>query len=130
MNASEVSGSEVPEPATAWQLEPATAEVIALAVNQCPSVARLSPGAIGEVATYLAGRRVVGVRLREAVEVHVVARYGVVIEDLATEVRGAVASVAPVPVDVYVDDVDVELVDAELASAEETTGVARAASTR
>jgi uncharacterized alkaline shock family protein YloU len=114
----------------AWQLEPATAEDIARAVSDCPSVARLSPGVMGEVATYLAGRRVVGVRLREAIEVHVVARYGVTVEHLATEVRAAVAALVALPVDVYVDDVDVELEGTQVPAGNEVTDGARAASAR
>lgn len=104
-----MSPSAEPEPITAWHLEPATAELIAASVRECPRVARLSPGVGGEVATYLVGRRVLGVRLREAIEVHVVARYGVPIEALAAEVRAAITPVAPsFAIDVYVDDVDVE----------------------
>ena len=75
----------------------------------CRSVARLSAGLVGEVATYLPGRRVEGVRLAEdQIEVHVVARWGARVPDLAAEVRAAVGPVADgLPVDVYVDDVDV-----------------------
>jgi hypothetical protein len=113
---------------TAWDLEPATAELIAASVMDRADVARLSPGAGGEVATYLVGRRVVGVRLREAVEVHVVARYGVTVEALAAEVRAAVAHVAPgYAVDVYVDDVDIEP-EADVPSADEVPGDRRTAS--
>ena len=127
MNSSELS-TTVPEQTTAWHLEPVTAETIARAVSQCPSVARLSPGIMGEVATYLPGRRVIGVRLSDAIEVHVVGRYGVTVEQLAAEVRAAVAPLGALPVDVYVDDLDVELEDAE-AQADETGG-ARAAARR
>ena len=53
------------------------ADVIAATVLGCRDVVRLSGGAFGEVATYLPGRRVVGVSLRpDGLSVHVVARYG------------------------------------------------------
>ena len=75
----------------------------------CPSVAGISPGPLGEVATYLPGRRVPGVRLGDGrIEIHVVARWGVRVPDLAADVRAAVQTIAAgVLVDVHVDDVEV-----------------------
>jgi hypothetical protein len=86
------------------------AEAVAEAVVACPGVVRLGTGAPIEVATYLPGRRVHGVRMADgAVEVHVVARPGTVLPDLAEAVRRAVTAVVPVQrVDVYVDDLDTE----------------------
>lgn len=91
------------------------AEVIAQRTAGCRSVARISPGPFGEVATYLPGRRVPGVRLGEGrVEVHVVACWGVRVPDLVAEIRAAVAPIAGgLPVDVYVDDVDIPTADGE-----------------
>ena len=88
---------------------PVDAEVIAAAVSACPSVARLYPGGVAEVATYLPGRRVEGVRLGEdQLEVHVVAAWDVPLPQVADEVRGAAAPVAGgLPVAVYIDDVDI-----------------------
>lgn len=85
------------------------AEAVAERAAGCRSVARLSPGPVGEVATYLPGRRVEGVRLAGGqIEVHVVARWGVRVPDLAAEVRAGVGSIAAgFPIDVHVDDVDV-----------------------
>jgi hypothetical protein len=76
----------------------------------CPTVARVWGGPFGEVATYLPGRRVPGVRLADGqVEVHVVARWGARVPDLAAEVRKAVGPiVAGLPVAVHVDDIDVD----------------------
>ncbi|MEW6476043.1 MAG: hypothetical protein AB1679_27615 [Actinomycetota bacterium] len=78
-------------------------------VARCRSVARISPGRFGEVATYLPGHRVPGVRLADdRIEVHVVACWGARVPDVAAEVRAAVAPVTGgVPVDVFVDDVDI-----------------------
>lgn len=74
----------------------------------CPDVARMWAGAVGEVACYLPGRRVPGVRLTDdGVEVHVVARWGRPLPEVASAVRAAVAPVAPgAVVDVFVDDLE------------------------
>jgi hypothetical protein len=66
------------------------AEQIATAVSALPGVAALSGGRLGGVGTYLPGRRVTGVVLREDdLEVHVVGRYGVPVAEIAAEVRQA-----------------------------------------
>ena len=83
-------------------------EAVAAAASACPSVARMSGGAFGQVATYLPGRKVTGVRVKDGVlEVHVVARWGAVLPSLGDEVRAAVAPVAgTLPVSVYIEDID------------------------
>jgi hypothetical protein len=91
--------------------DPALAEAVADAVLAHPAVVRLSGGAFGTVASYLPGRRVVGVRLpladSDPVEVAVVARLGAVLPLLAVELGDAVAAVVgPVAVDVTVTDVE------------------------
>lgn len=85
------------------------ADAVAERAAGCRSVARLSPGAFGEVATYLPGRRIPGVRVADGqIEVHVVACWGVRVPDLAAEVRAAVGPIAGgLPVAVHVDDVDI-----------------------
>jgi hypothetical protein len=85
------------------------ADAVAERTAGCRSVARLSAGPFGEVATYLPGRRVRGVRLVDGqIEVHVVACWNVRVPELAAEVRAAVGPIAAGhPVDVHVDDVDV-----------------------
>jgi uncharacterized alkaline shock family protein YloU len=66
------------------------AEQIATAVSAVPGVAALSGGRLGGVGTYLPGRRVTGVVLREDdLEVHVVGRYGVPVAEIAAAVRQA-----------------------------------------
>lgn len=89
-------------------LEAVDAGAVAERAEQCRSVARLSGGQFGEVATYLPGRRVRGVRLAGGhVEVHVVACWGARVADVAAEVRATVGPVAGgLPIDVHVDDVD------------------------
>lgn len=85
------------------------AEAVATVVESCPSVARLTAGNLGvEVATYLPGRRVRGVRLDGGtVEVHVAARHGVPLPRVGEDVRAAVAPlVGGAPVSVYIDDLD------------------------
>lgn len=85
---------------------PELADRVAAAALSVPGVHALHSGVAGEVATYLPGRRVEGVRLRDdSCAVHVSIAYG---ESLATTtdlVRGAVAPLVGVPVDVTVEDV-------------------------
>jgi uncharacterized alkaline shock family protein YloU len=85
------------------------ADVIADAVTGVPSVARLVGGGFPEVATYLPGRRVIGVRVADdGVQVHVAARYGVELPELDRQIRAAVGPVAMgLPVSVFIDDIDV-----------------------
>jgi hypothetical protein len=80
------------------------ADRIAVAVTGCPAVAAL---AVGPLATYLPGRTVTGVAVRgTAVEVAVIARFGVPLAEVADQVRAAVRPLAPgVLIDVYIDDI-------------------------
>ena len=83
------------------------ADRIAAAVTACPSVAGLGrvPGI--PVATYLPGRTVSGVAVRPgAVEVCVVARFGVPLPQVAAHIRQAVAPLVPGrTVDVVIADI-------------------------
>lgn len=83
-------------------------EAVAAAAQGCPVVAGLTGGRYGEIATYRPGRRIVGVREAEgAVEVHVVARWGTPLPELADQVRAAVSPHAGgLPVAVFVDDIE------------------------
>lgn len=96
-------------------LEAIDADAVAERVGKCRSVARLSGGAFGEVATYLPGRRVHGVRVADGhIEVHVVACWGARVPEVAAEVRAAVGPIAAgLPIDVHVDDVDVPVGEGE-----------------
>jgi hypothetical protein len=89
---------------------PALAERVAEAALACPDVLALSGGTVGEVATYLPGRRVTGVRLRDTVvEVHVVGRYGPPMDEIGAQVRAAVTPfVGDRTLAVTIDDLDVE----------------------
>jgi hypothetical protein len=82
-------------------------EAVSEAVARCSSVAALSGGAGGEVATYLRGRRVTGVRLRDdEVEVHVVARWTSPLSAVGDEVRAMLRPlVGDVPVSLHIDDI-------------------------
>ncbi|MBW0102897.1 hypothetical protein I4I78_10725 [Pseudonocardia sp. KRD-291] len=82
------------------------AERLAAAVTGCPSVARLHGGPFGEVATYLPGRRVTGIRISGddtatdpalvgKVAVHVAGRYPHPVSEIVREVRAAVGAVMP-----------------------------------
>jgi hypothetical protein len=70
-------------------------DAIAAAALACSMVAGLSGGVAGEVATYLPGRRVPGVRIDDAtVTVHVVGRYGPTMVEISNEVTLAVTPLA------------------------------------
>lgn len=83
------------------------ADLVAETVLGCRDVVRLSGGQFGEVATYLPGRRVTGVRVTtDRVSVHVVARYGPPLHELSARIHRALQFVVPLPVEVVVDDVE------------------------
>jgi hypothetical protein len=84
-------------------------EEVARAAVACPEVARLSEGAVAEVASYLPGRRVPGVRVvDDTVEVHIVARWGRPLPEVGEAVAAAVTPVAAGrPVRVFVEDLEV-----------------------
>lgn len=90
---------------------PELAERLAEATLACPDVVGLSGGTPGEVATYLPGRRVTGVRVRDSVvEVHVVARYGPPMDEIGAQVRAALTPlVGDRTVAVTIDDLAVDL---------------------
>lgn len=83
---------------------------VAAAVLAHPAVLRLDGGAWGTVASYLPGRRVLGVRIGEPgepVEIAVVVRFGTPLPELAAELAAVVRErVGPVPVEVLFADVD------------------------
>ncbi len=85
--------------------EVTVADEIAGLVLAVPGVVELHPGRFGEVATYLPGRRVAGVKLGdETVEIHVVLAYGTPIRAVAQQIHAVVAAVVDVAVQVFVED--------------------------
>ncbi|MER7072864.1 hypothetical protein [Terrabacter sp. NPDC000476] len=69
-------------------------------------VTGLHGGPLGAAATYLPGRRVVGIRQRDdRTEVHVTVGSGRPVRQVADDVRRAVRSVVDLPVHVTVEDV-------------------------
>lgn len=88
-------------------------DAVAEAVSACPSVARLTPGSGVELVTYLPGRRVAGVRMGDdGLEVHVVARYGPTMAEVAEEIRAALRPVVgDVAISVTIHDIDVGTLD-------------------
>ena len=89
-------------------MTPVNPDLVVEVALACPGVAAMSGGPLGEVASYLPGRRVPGVRAtEEELEVHVVARWGSALPALADAVRAAVAPLAPGrPVSVFIEDVE------------------------
>lgn len=86
---------------------------VAAAALGCPLIADLTGGRFGEVATYLPGRRLVGVRAVDGeIEIHVVARWGAPLPDVAQAVRAAVSPhVGATPVAVFIDDIELPEAD-------------------
>ncbi|WP_219418699.1 hypothetical protein [Pseudonocardia nigra] len=82
---------------------------IAAAVLACPQVAGLHGGRFGEVATYLPGRRVTGIRITPTeVAVHVVARYPAAVTEIDRGIRRALhGRTGGLPVTVVIEDLAV-----------------------
>ncbi|GAA1283853.1 hypothetical protein GCM10009609_55940 [Pseudonocardia aurantiaca] len=82
---------------------------IVAAVLACPLVAGLHGGRDGEAVTYLPGRRITGIRITvDEVAIHVVARYPAVMDQVASQIRRAVAPLAPgLRIDVVIEDLAV-----------------------
>ncbi len=83
------------------------AERVLAIVRSMPAVAAVSHGAFGEVATYLPGRVLPGIRIDDGrVEIHLVAVYGPPLADIAHDVGAAVRPVVgDRRVDVSIDDI-------------------------
>jgi len=82
---------------------------IVAAVLACPLVAGLHGGRNGQAVTYLPGRRVTGIRITvDEVAIHVVARYPAVMDQVAGQIRRAVAPFAAgLRVEVAIEDLTV-----------------------
>ncbi len=88
--------------------QPELVDQIASVVLAIPGVHDLHAGGAGQVATYLPGRRVNGIRAIDGgFIVHVVLAWGFSVFATAEAVRAAVQVIAPGRVDVTVEDVAV-----------------------
>jgi hypothetical protein len=95
-----------PRPVRVIDMAPTTADDIAALVLAVPDVVRLHAGRFGEVATYLPGRRITGIKLgTELIEVHVVVAGRVPVRETAQLIHAAVATSVATPVHVYIQDV-------------------------
>lgn len=91
------------------QVAGASAEQVVAATLAVPGVAGMHSGPFGEVATYLPGHRIGGVRLTpEVTEVHVVLQWGAAIQPTAAAIRRAVGPLVNTPVAVTIEDVRVD----------------------
>jgi len=82
------------------------ADEVAARALAVPGVVALHTGTFGEVATYLAGRRVDGVQLRpDSCAVHLVLAWGAPVLATADQVRAVVEPLVGTPVDVSIEDV-------------------------
>ncbi|MBO9553227.1 MAG: hypothetical protein J7523_01395 [Cellulomonas sp.] len=87
---------------------------MAAVVLAVPGVVRLHGGPFGGLGTYLPGRRVTGVRIDDGgTEVHVVVSATEPVVVTAGRVQRAVSAVAPMPVRVHVDDIDLPDISTE-----------------
>ena len=68
-------------------------------------------GRFGGLGTYLPGRRVTGVRIddEEGTEVHIVVDWSEPVPAIAGRVQRAVSAIAPMPVHVHVEDIDLPI---------------------
>lgn len=81
-------------------------DTVAAAARACPAVADLVGGGPGEVATYLPGRRVLGIRVDpDHVLIQVRSRWGVPAQEVAAQLRKAVAGLVHRPVNLVIADV-------------------------
>lgn len=86
-----------------------TAERIAEAVLAVPGVVDLHSGLFGEVATYLPGRRVPGIAIRDDDgEVHLVADLAYDLQAVATAAREAAEEITGKEFSVVIEDVESE----------------------
>ena len=82
------------------------ADRLATAVRARPHVAGLHGGRFGEIATYLPGRRIAGIRIRpDAITIGVTGRYPATAAEIDADVRAALGPV-DVPVHVRIGDVE------------------------
>lgn len=92
-----------------FRLEQETAEQLASDIADVPGVAQLHSGRFGEIALLYPKSRVVGLRINdEALEVHIVAEFGVNYQELAQSIREIATRTGEIPaeaaVDVYISD--------------------------
>lgn len=86
------------------------AEQVEAVVLAVPGVVRMDGGRFGGLGTYLPGRRVTGVRIDDeagGTEVHIVVDASRPVTATAGLVQRAVSAIAPMPVHVHVEDIDV-----------------------
>jgi hypothetical protein len=83
-------------------------DAVAAAVQGCAGVSALDGGRVGEIATYLPGRKVPGVQVTGGrVRVQIRSRWGVPITDLAALIAVVLAPLTSSrPVDVLIADID------------------------
>jgi len=81
-------------------------ERVRAAIVSVPGVAGLHSGAFGEVATYLPGERLVGIRrTKTGIDVHITALFGYSLSEVAENVRRAGEPVANALLFVTIEDV-------------------------
>ena len=84
-------------------------DALAAAVRSCPAVVDLAAGELGSAATYLPGRRIVGLGVDDArVTIQIRSRWGASAGDVAEQIRAAVSGlVGARPIDIVIADIEV-----------------------
>lgn len=100
-------------------------DALAAAVLAVPGVSGLSGGALGDIASYLPGRQVSGIRVRpDGITVAIVAEYGRSLPQLSTDIRSAVARLSHGrPCNVLVEDVVAPRDESDRSSASPSTSL-------
>ena len=97
-----------PASSVAAVIDGVNVDAVAAAMQACPGVSELDAGRLGEVASYLPGRRVQGVAVRTAsVTVQVRTRWGVPAPDLLSQITAALTPlIGGRRVEVVIADID------------------------
>lgn len=93
------------------------ADTVASITLSVAGVSALHPGEFGEIATYLPGRRVVGIRIdADVCEIHISVEYPSDVHAVARGVRDAVGPHVSVPIVVTVEDVTTQSIVEDVAT--------------
>jgi hypothetical protein len=103
-----MTAPQPPGSSVAAVIDGVNVDAVAAAVQACPGVSGLDGGRFGEVASYLPGRRVQGVAVREdSVTVQVRSRWGVPAADLLSQITAVLTPLTGGRrVEVVVADID------------------------
>jgi hypothetical protein len=86
-----------------------TADVVVELVTKIPGVFGMHGGTAGQVATFLPGRRIPGVRVSAAGnQVHITLDGSSQVSDVVPLIHDVLATVITGPLDVFIEDIDIQ----------------------